>query len=375
MKDDPAQEASFRQTESALRSFRELLDLLNNSDQGVELSDKLEEVDQAYATISRFMRFLFEEVHDYNQPDGVYPTYAKQSVALEEIVRTQTTDSFASTPIFIIGAWRSGTTLVASLLDAHSTICAIPENELCRVMLSPAPTSITDFISPPANGLIPIVHAYKTLEVMGETRSRFFHRWSSLVHEVYSDYMQQMGKKRWVNKFVDSYQYLDLLDAVFGYQSHYVFVMRHGLDAASSASDLYGRLEGSPVLVDGTLDIRTYLQHWVNCNEATIDFCERNAGRCHYVKYETLVEDPERSVNAMLDFLGEERDPSIMDRMKTADIHRGLGDPKIFESAGEIDTNRQDRWSSWPQPLVRQLARLANPTLQRLGYATVEPSI
>ena len=374
MKNDPDKEPSFRETESALRSFRELLDTLKNSNQGNELSDKLEEVDRAYATLSRFMRFLFEEVHDYNQPDGIYPTYAKQSVALEEIERKQTPYSFESKPIFIIGAWRSGTTLVSSILDAHATICAIPENELCRVMLSPTPTSITDFISPPANGLIPIVHAYKTLEVMGESRSRFFHRWSSLVHEVYCDYMQQVGKKRWVNKFVDSYQYLDLLDAVFGYQSHYLFVMRHGLDAASSASDLYGRLEGSPVFVDGTLDIRTYLQHWVNCNDATLDFCERNASRCQYVTYEALVEDPERSVNAMLDFLGEERDPGIIERIKTADIHRGLGDPKIFETAGGIDPSRQNRWNSWPQPLLRQLARLANPTLQRLGYAAVEAS-
>jgi len=369
---DPDQEPSFRETETALRSLREFLDLLKSSNQESELTEKLNEVDHAYTKINRFMRFLFEEVHDYNQPDGIYPTYGKQSLALEEIERTRTQKSLAIKPIFIIGAWRSGTTLVSSLLDAHPAICAVPENELCRVMMSPTPGSITDFITPATSGLIPIVHAFKTVEVMGESRSSFFHRWSSLIHGVYSDYARQQGKKRWVNKFVDSYQYLDLLDAVFGYQALYLFVTRHGLDAAFSASDLYGRMEGTPVLVDGTLDVRTYLQHWVNCCEATEDFCERNSSRCQTVRYETFVDEPDTIANEMFDFLGEERCSDIIDRMKNADIPRGMGDPKIFSSAGEIDPNRRDRWQHWPQPLLNQLGRLANPTLQRLGYPPVE---
>ncbi len=371
MSGETEQEPSFRETEKALSSLHELLDVLKNGNAGSELGDKLEAFEHAYATINRFMRFLFEEVHDYDQPDGTYATYRKESVASEEIERVSSND-LRFKPTFIIGTWRSGTSLTASILNAHPEICAVPENELCRIMLAPPASSISDFIAPRNAGPIPIVHAYKTIEVMGETRSTLFRRWANLINEVYGDFARRQGKQRWVNKFVDGYHYLDVLDAIFGYQAQYIFVARHALDCAFSSSELYGRMEGAPIFVDGTLDIHTYIRHWVNSNEATADFTERNSSRCQTVRYEDLVLQSDAAIKRIFSFLGENCCPDILKRMAKEELARGLGDPKIFISGGAIDQSRMNRWHGWPAPLLRQLGRVANPTLLRLGYAPIE---
>jgi protein-tyrosine sulfotransferase len=293
---------------------------------------------------------------------------AEAALALEEIERRPRQGMpLRSRPTFIIGCRRSGTTLLAWLLDSHPDVAAVPESSLCYALLADhEPTSRM------YDRRLPLVRAQLLLEPLGEPRAQFFTRIAQVVDGVFADYAARAGKRRWVDKEAFLHESIDLLDAVFGYQAQYLYIVRHGLDAALSASERFGRRLGTPMVRQGTLSVRGYLDEWVDANEPLMDFCERNEDRCLLVRYEELVTRPEPEARRILEFLGEPWSPTLFADMQQKDHHPGLGDNKILATGGRIDPGRRERWRSWPPALLRQLGRLADPTLVRLGYPPVE---
>ena len=105
-------------------------------------------------------------------------------------------------------------------------------------------------------------------------------------------------------------------------------------------------------------------------NDATLDFMERNPDRVHFLRYEDFVTRPEESARQIFEFLGETWQPSIIEDMQKK-AHPPLGDNRIYETGGRILSDRIGRWKEWPQALLRQLERLAGPTMERLGYPPI----
>lgn len=303
----------------------------------------------------------------------VGPLAAEAALAMEEIERRPRQDlQLRSRPTFILGHARSGTTLLAWLLDSHANLAVVPENFLCHLLL--------DEEAPPRHEIyerpIPIVRAGHSLESLGETRPAFLRRIAQLIDGIFADYAARQGKKRWVDKELFVPRSLDLLDAVFGYTARYVYIVRHGLDSAFSASERYGWTRGTPLTRETSHNLRNYLQVWVNNNELYSDFYEVNAQRCLLVLYEDLVTNPEPVARRIFEFLGEPWQPTIFEDMQRQEHHRHMGDNKILASGGaKIDPSRRGRWRSWPPALVRQLARIADPTLVRLGYPPLASSV
>jgi protein-tyrosine sulfotransferase len=297
---------------------------------------------------------------------AVGPVAAAAALAMEEIERRPRPNmQLRSRPTFILGYGRSGTTLLAWLLDSHSNITVVPENFLCHLLL--------DEDAPPRHEIyerpIPIVRVGHDLESLGETRPTFLRRIAHLIDGIFSDYTARQGKKRWVDKELFVPRSLDLLDAVFGYNAQYIYIVRHGLDSAFSASERFGWSRGTPLTRETSHNLRNYLRLWIDNNELYADFHELNQKRCLLVRYEDLVTHQESVARRIFEFLGEPWQPSIFEDMQRQEHHRHMGDNKILATGGaKIDPNRRGRWKNWPPPLIRQLGRMADPTLVRLGY-------
>ncbi|HKQ62817.1 MAG TPA: sulfotransferase [Candidatus Polarisedimenticolaceae bacterium] len=270
-------------------------------------------------------------------------------------------------PVFIIGHWRSGTTLLSWLFDSHPRFAAIPENQLLTSLCGAAAVSREPYRA----RLLPLVWAYQSVQFLGEERPRYFERYGELVRGVFGDYARRQGKPRWVGKELLLHGCLDLIDLLFGYRPRFVYIHRHGLDAALSAAERFGARDGAPQLGPTTLDLETYLSYWVEQNGPYLDFCERNPRRCHRLSYEDLVLAPEVEGRKVFAFVDEPWPETILDDMQRQDHHEGLGDNKIFETGGRIDPRRRERWKSLPAAIVRQLGRRADPLLTRLGYSPV----
>jgi len=281
----------------------------------------------------------------------------------EQIAREPRKDiGFSARPTFIIGNIRSGTTLLSWLLDSHPNIACGPETNLCSFasMAVPEGPTIFDYLA-------------AQLEPLGETRNQLGNRFARLIDSVFHDYAVRRGKKRWVDKelFVsDSYH---LIDAIFGYNAQYIFIARHGLDAALSAAEAerlrHEHVRGHPLVIE--------LRRWVASNENAMDFMELNPKRVHFVRYEDLVTDPKLTAQRIFEFLEEPFIDTILDDMKRVPHEPHVdaaGDTKIQMTGGNIDATRRNYWREWPQELIAQVARIANPTLLRLGYEPVPTS-
>lgn len=271
-----------------------------------------------------------------------------------EIFRTpiDKTNYFADRPTFIIGNRRSGTTLLAYLLNASRNICAMPENFLAGTVAS-------------SDAMIRVGHRMMTS--MREPIPGYLIELGKFVDGFYSRYSARQGKSRWVSKELLIPRRLDLLDAMFDYQSRQIFIVRHGVDVAYSCSARFPGRDG-PALNDLTsLDVETYLTEWVENTEATLDFQERNPERCMLVRYEELIADFSRYAQSIFKFLGEPWDDEVLSRMEAQELE-GMGDNSILVK-GARAVPAKHAWEEWPRGLLSVLGRKANATLIRAGYA------
>lgn len=262
---------------------------------------------------------------------------------------------FSDRPVFIIGYRRSGTTLLAHLLNAGSEISVLPENFLagtivgCDVLLE--------------RGMI----LKKGLQ---EPFPRYLRRLGQLTDSVYLDYAARYGKKRWASKELFAWRKLDVLDAMFDYRARFVYVIRHGMDVAWSCASRFPMRDGLPPSGRTGLALAAYLDEWLSNNEGTMDFVERNPERSCIVRYEELTEKPEACAQRLYDFVQQPWDDGVFSRMEKQKIAR-MGDNKFFKNRGKVVPAAAPVWPDWPAALVKQLGRRANPTLTRLGYDPV----
>jgi len=357
--------ATYKQIMGALGGVESLLRKVAEKPENDDLRREVEMNLQVLHGMAGFVKSRFGETEE--QANGAR---AETALALEEIERRPREGmQLRSRPTFILGNRRSGTTLLAWLLDSHPHIAAVPENGLCySLLIDDDPVERREV----REHRIPLIHAQMTLEALGESRGQLFARVAQLVDATFSDFAKRAGKPRWVEKEAFLHHSIDLLDAVFGYHAQYLYIVRHGLDVALSASERFGRRLGTPIVQDGSLNLRNYLLQWIEANEPLMDFYERNEDRCLLIRYEDLVTRPEPEARRIFQFLGEPWSPTLLADMQRQDHHPALGDNKIILTGGRIDPGRRDRWRSWPPALVRQLGRLANPTLARLGYPPVK---
>jgi protein-tyrosine sulfotransferase len=299
-------------------------------------------------------RALSERHHGAASPSPV----SDFEIAEAEIFRKPTTDPFLITiPIFIVAHRRSGTTLLRWLLNAHPRLASVPENEMIKQILGGRSAKPHIFYS-----------SFRSLEAFGEQRSTHLVRYAKLIDGVFRDYAIRQGKQRWVDKESFIENHLDALDSIFDYRAMYLYMIRHGLDVAFSASmsDRYNYEGGLP-----SLSLEKHLRTWVNANETLADFWSCNTDRCFLVRYEDLVKSPETTATKILQALGESWIPTLIDDIQLAPKPPGPGDYKIWATGGKIHTDSINRWPEWPRPLLTRLGRIANPTLQRLGYPAI----
>ena len=343
------------------KSFRSLLGLLQNLEsfcdqvsQDTTRDDLAESAELQRVTVQELQKVLAGFFVSEGRDDAL------TRPPLAEIVRKPLgpADTFENRPIFIIGNRRSGTTLLAYLLNASSNICALPENFLAGTVAS-------------ADALITVGHRMMTS--MSEPFPRYLVRLGQFVDSFYSAYATNLSKSRWVSKELFVPGRLDLLDAMFDYRAQFVFIVRHGLDVAYSCSSRFPGRDGPPLNRNTSLDVETYLNEWIENTEATMDFYERNSGRCFFMRYEDLGVSPKGVGKRLFDFLDEQWDDGLLSRMQDQELS-GMGDNTILSRGSSIATSRQV-WKSWPSSLLKSLARRADPILHRVGYDPIEVAI
>jgi Sulfotransferase family len=230
----------------------------------------------------------------------------------------------SSQPIVVGGCYRSGTSLVRRILDAHPRIHCGPEVKFFR-----------DFYADYLDVEDPIAHLrfMKTARSLVSEENLLDILGGAFV-EIHERAARDAGKPRWADKTPENIVFLEQWQRLLGSRWLFLHVARNPLDTVASIAEA-----SFPKSIPAGLEDRIDL--YVEYNEAGLDFASESPGRYVRVLYEDLVDDPEAAVRDLMVELGESfhRNQLAINSPNQA----GLEDPKV---AGESEIHRDSvgRW-------------------------------
>ena len=271
-------------------------------------------------------------------------------------------------PVFVLCCGRSGSTLLRFLLDAHPDLACPPETNMAAMcahlasvwsLLAGAPIAVEAHDEPPIIPGPAIAGIRRTLDMM------------------VGPYLAGRGKKRYCDKSLGAAEHADLLLRLFP-GAKFICLYRHPMDVIASGIeacpwglkgfgfDRYAaESPGNAVLALARL--------WADHAAAIHAVEERFPGRCHRVRYEDLVADPEAAAEAIFGFLGAGSQPGISSRCFTPERERaGRADYKIWHTS-RITADSVGRGWSVPANLIEPaVAARVNELAAKLGYIRVD---
>lgn len=264
-------------------------------------------------------------------------------------------------PIFVVGNERSGTTLLATLLDRHPRIAATPETHL----LYEHPAGGRGRSPGDHDGLLSQAFANPRLDDLELDRGRVEERFragpaglAELFRVILEEYAGQRGKPRVAEK---SPHHLLAVPTLLDWypEARVLCIVRDGRDAVLS-------LQRMPWAAD---NIWGHAVVWRHLARLSLDYQQRYAARFRLVSFERLVADPASELTACMAFVGL----SLDDGQLTTD--GGEGAVPDWERAWKEralappDPGRIQAWKGEATPRERWiLNHLMGPELQHLGY-------
>lgn len=270
--------------------------------------------------------------------------------------------------LIVLGAPRSGTTLLRRLLDAHPAIACPGETFLLKATAGflQADTIGHGIDYGPLGGLQ--AAGFSEEAVLGRLRRLCF----GFMEEV----AERAGKPRWAMKTaVDSF-YLEEIERVYGGHAYFLCIVRHGLDVISSMKEFSDEMQGYVSELHRYVQryprpLEAFAHAWVDVTEGLRGLARRHPGDAILIRYEDLVAEPEATLRAILALVGEPWDERMLKAPFDSAKVDGIGDWKAYKR-GAIDGSSVQRWRDLPPSAVDQIAGIVGPTLQACGYQPLE---
>lgn len=260
-----------------------------------------------------------------------------------------------SSPIFVLGVHRSGTTLLRLILDTHSRIACPPES----------------FFLGALEGLLSDPKSREGLMAMGFDEAHVLGRLRELSGYFFETYAASHGKPRWADKTPAYIDHLGFIESLFAPGCRYLLILRHGLDVAASIARMEIREVVPHIEACGGDRHAGAARYWSTQCAKLLAFRDAHPDRCHVIRYEALVEDPEPTLRPIFRFLSEPWEPEVLRfHEKPHDHWIGLQDGEAAESRGFL--RRSERWRSLPAERVEAMLRECGAMLDALGYAAPE---
>jgi protein-tyrosine sulfotransferase len=269
--------------------------------------------------------------------------------------------------IIVMGAPRSGTTLLRRILNAHPDIACPGETNLlagcARFLRSETIAEGVD------------VGVLSGLEFAGFSEDVVLAALREFAFGFHREYARRQGKSRWASKTAFDVFYWDLIERLCGRDAYFVCVQRHGLDVACSLKDL---CETNGIYLSELHEyikryprpLEAFCHAWVDITRATQAFVERHPDNALLLTYEDLTAGPESVTRKIADFVKVDWPSDWLAKVMQAPDHTGLGDWKTY-AKDRIDTESVGRWRRLSEHTISMMGRICNPVLEASGYPPV----
>lgn len=252
------------------------------------------------------------------------------------------------TPIFITGYPRSGTTLTETILSSHSKIHAGDELKHIYDIAGMSQPWLQAREQYPFS-LMELVLGDKT-PVAQAMRTYYLARCMD-VHD--------HGKPYITDKMPLNEMHLPLITMLFN-EAPIFYVRRHPLDIIFSNFANY--------LTHGfnqAFDIDTAATHYARVDELLRHYLSKlDILKFKEIKYETLIAEKEVTVNAMLDFIGVEREPACLEPQRNRNHPRT---PSYEAVKKPVNSDAVGRWRNFEQWMLPAMEKVQH-ILEREGY-------
>lgn len=267
-----------------------------------------------------------------------------------KIVSTSDNQTITEPPIFIIGAYRSGTTMLRYIVDSHSRICCPPESEFIL----------------PLSSLHTDVRIRNSLLSLGYDNDHLILKLRSFINSFFSAYATGVNKARWADKTPAYVDCLDFLRTVFP-EAQFLMLYRHGLDQAHSMTR--GGTFQRDVFKDYCEEGEDYRvgasRYWNEKISLMLDFENRFPEQCHRVLYESLCESPQEIVSELFQFLNEAHEPETLEY---ANFQHTVGKEDGRAMAAKQVKQASRHHHEWSKELQDQCFDVARANLEKVGY-------
>lgn len=286
-------------------------------------------------------------------------------------------------PIFIVGAPRSGTTLLAAVLGAHSRLSCGPETYFFMQLPSMKkllfyrlfrflprakaqllcarrswPDAAVDFLFSIHNSGKPVPTNYGfSKEDIFQYLRRCPPSIPAILASLTEQFMHNRGKERWVEKTPGH------LIRVREIRRHFpnapiVRIVRDPRDVALSIRNVPW----------GPNSFLGALIFWLKYDEVSYPFFE-NDPRCHTIRYEDLIYSPEGEIEKVCRFINAPFEEAMLDTTRSyADVNR-VNEPWKEKVQRPFDKSRVRVWEKKLEPQDNQLAEsFLGGRLRYYGY-------
>jgi len=253
------------------------------------------------------------------------------------------------TPIFIIGLYRSGTTLLRYLIDSHSKIACPPETDFIH-LLEPL---LLDF------------RAQEGFNSIGINRDHLIARLQHFISYFYENYAKSCGKLRWADKSPLYVDHLQTLRTIYP-TAAFVILHRHPLDQIHSHARA-GRNAHAPLLQYQSVgeDLRlAAARYWVDKTQKILDFA-KSSPNSRQLTYEQLCAEPEKTMRGICDFLGAPWEPGVLQFWR---MNHDVGMEAASARRSTGFAPRSGEFAEWDGDTLRKCKRIVRPTATLLGY-------
>lgn len=249
-----------------------------------------------------------------------------------------------TTPVFIMGLHRSGTSLVRRIINAHSYFAVPPETFFLQHFAELARDKAA------LSGL-------EGLGVDPKDAMKELGVWAARFHEIYR---KAHGKARWGDKTPGYVSIWPEIEAMFGPGAQYVLVFRHPLDSLVSQWQRGWRFgDQSPdLLINNAL----YIAEGI---EKMLTAADELPTRCKALHYEHLVLNPESELRKVFEFLGAPWEEGVL-RYHEKEHGFGTEDPIVRGAKGFIPNF--GNWRTLSDKELGKVLPILEPWMTRLGY-------
>ena len=280
-------------------------------------------------------------------------------------------------PIFVMGAPRSGTTLLRLLLTTHSDIC-IPPESLFFVALEPkygnVNVQVEDFLNDIYSEQFPKFCEWKVDRKLLSNNLKSYQElsYALAVETIYQTYRQQFNPEAsiWGDKNPCHIHHVDKIWRHFP-ESKIILIIRDFRACYSSMKNIVAKEQGAKEVWTGPRTLEGMARQW-NQVINLVDKYHRKNEQFYLVYYEDLVREPIAQLTKICKWLGVEFQESMLSFYQR-NVELGLVlpsqivlNPNTFKP---INGERIDAWKGELSLADVEAVRLMHwKSLKKLGY-------